>query len=166
MRDEPESAPDGGTGSADEEAGSADESTGPTAAAEALDDEVAAAIAENPEAVAALVRRLDLVNDVLDVAALGTEAMDDEMVASLAGTAGSLGELADEAADPDTVRGTRTLLRAVGDAGDRDVQYGEVGPLGLLRALRDPEVKRGMAFLVAVARGLGREIERESSNEP
>ncbi|MEF8819115.1 MAG: DUF1641 domain-containing protein [Haloferacaceae archaeon] len=124
-----------------------------------------AAVAENPEAVAAFVERLDLVNELLDVAALGADALDDEMVGSLAGTAGSLGELADEAADPDTVRGAQTLLRGVGDAGTPDGRYGEVGPVGLLRALRDPEVKRGMAFLVAVARGVGREVERDRHDD-
>jgi uncharacterized protein YjgD (DUF1641 family) len=124
------------------------------------DDDLAAALAEDPEAVAAFVRRLDDVNAVLDVLALATEAADDEMVSSVAGTAGSLGELADEAADPETVRGARTLLRALGDAGDPETTYREVGALGLLRALRDPEVKRGLAFLVALARGIGRELER------
>jgi uncharacterized protein YjgD (DUF1641 family) len=134
-----------------------------TEAADAVDageDELAAAIAENPEEVAALVRRLDLVNDLLDVASLGVEAADDEMVSSIAGTAGSLGELADEAADPETVRGARILLRALGDAGDPETTYREVGLIGLLRALRDSEVKRGLAFLVAVARGIGREVDR------
>ena len=199
-----------------------------------VDDELAAAIAEDPEAVAAFVRRLDVVNELLDVATLGveaaddemvssvaenastlgesadglaqdgtprlaasvgdrgdelaeavetvadlqrdgtldhlveladvvalaTEAADDEMVSSVAGTAGSLGELADEAADPGTVRGARTLLRALGDAGSPDAAYREVGPLGLVRALRDPEVKRGLAFLIAMARGIGREVDR------
>jgi uncharacterized protein YjgD (DUF1641 family) len=126
------------------------------------DDELAAAIAENPEEVAALVRRLDLVNDLLDVASLGVEAADDEMVSSIAGTAGSLGELADEAADPETVRGARTLLRALGEAGDPETTYREVGPVGLVRALRDPEVKRGLAFLIAVARGIGRNVDHET----
>jgi uncharacterized protein YjgD (DUF1641 family) len=127
----------------------------------ALDDgDLAAALAEDPEAVAAFVRRLDDVNELLDVLALATEAADDEMVSSVAGTAGSLGELADEAAEPETIRGARTLLRALGDAGDPETTYREVGALGLLRALRDPEVKRGLAFLVALARGIGRELER------
>jgi uncharacterized protein YjgD (DUF1641 family) len=122
---------------------------------------LAAAIAEDPEAVAAFVRRLDDVNEVLDVMALATEAADDEMVSSVAGTAASLGELADEAADPETINGARTLLRALGDAGDPGTTYRGVGVLGLLRALRDPEVKRGLAFLVALARGIGRELDRE-----
>jgi uncharacterized protein YjgD (DUF1641 family) len=129
--------------------------------ADAPDDALAAAIAEDPEAVAAFVRRLDDVNELLDVLALATEAADDEMVSSVAGTAGSLGELADEAAEPETVRGAQTLLRALGDAGDPDTTYRGVGALGLLRAFRDPEVKRGLAFLVALARGIGRELDRQ-----
>ncbi|AZH23934.1 DUF1641 domain-containing protein [Haloplanus aerogenes] len=96
---------------------------------------------------------------VADVVALGADAMDDEMVSSLAATGSSLGEVADEASDPDTVRGMRTLLRAMGHAGDSDVDYAPVGAVGLLRALRDPEVKHGMAFLVGLARGIGREID-------
>jgi len=88
------------------------------------------------------------------------EPADDEMVSSVAGTAGSLGELADKAAEPETIRGARTLLRALGDAGDPETTYRAVGVVGLLRALRDPEVKRGLAFLVALARGIGRELER------
>ena len=70
-----------------------------TGAGDAFNGALAAAIAEDPEAVAAFVRRLDDVNELLDVLALATEAADDEMVSSVAGTAGSLGELADEAAE-------------------------------------------------------------------
>jgi len=125
-------------------------------------DELTAAVAENPEAVAAFVRRLDDVNELLDVVALATEAADDEMVSSVAGTVGSLGELADEASDPETVRGARTLLRALGEAGNPETTYREVGPVGLVRALRDPEVKRGLAFLIAIARGIGTELDREA----
>jgi len=96
---------------------------------------------------------------VTDVVSLGADAMDDEMVSSLAATGSSLGEVADEASDPDTVRGMRTLLRAMGDAGDPDRDYAPVGAVGLLRALRDPEVKHGMAFLVGLARGIGKELD-------
>ncbi|MFB6123285.1 MAG: DUF1641 domain-containing protein [Haloferacaceae archaeon] len=95
---------------------------------------------------------------VADVVSLGADAMDDEMVSSLAATGESLGEVADEASDPDTVRGMRTLLRAMGDAGDPDAEYAPVGLVGLLRALRDEEVQLGMAFLVGLARGIGKEV--------
>ena len=201
--------------------------------ADALDaseyDSLEAAIAENPDAVAAFVRRLDAVNELLDVVALGTAALEDDMVAELAGTAATLaeagdglateetvrlaslvgesgddlasaletlvelqragtldelvglvdalslltaaleddmvaelartgsrlGEVADEAADPESVRGLTRLVRAVGDA---EAEGSEpVGAVGLLRSTRDPEVKAGLGYLLALARAVGRQ---------
>jgi uncharacterized protein YjgD (DUF1641 family) len=198
------------------------------------DGELAAAIEENPEAVAAFVERLDAVNELLDVLSLGSEAMTDDMVAELSGTAAtlaeagdglatdetvrlaaavgengeelrealetlvelqrtgtldqlvaltdvlglasdamtddmvaelastgsSLGEVADVAAEPETVRGVQAMLRAVGDASESDEPPERVGPVGLLKATRDPEVQAGLGYLLAVARGLGRELNR------
>ncbi|QCC48560.1 DUF1641 domain-containing protein [Halobellus limi] len=72
------------------------------------------AIAENPEAVAAFVRRLDAVNELLDVLALGESALDDEMVRSLAGTGSTLVESADGLATEETVE----LAATVGDNGE------------------------------------------------
>lgn len=120
-------------------------------------DALAAAVAENPEAVAAFVERLDTVNELLDVAALGGAALDDEMVVRLAHTGTSLGEVADTASEPETVRGLQTVLRALGEAGGE--APGELGAVGTVRALRDPDVKRGLAFLLAVARGIGRDLD-------
>ncbi|WP_135304631.1 DUF1641 domain-containing protein [Haloarcula amylovorans] len=191
-------------------------------------DALEAAIAENPEAVASFVRRLDAVNDLLDVLALGegaltdemvveladtgstlaesadglataetvalaesvgangtelaeametlvelqrsgtleelaelaevaslaTAALDDEMVTSLASTGASLGEVADTAADGDTRAGLETLLAGVG-AAERG-NHERVGPVGLLRSVRDPEVQYGLGYLLAVARAVGR----------
>jgi uncharacterized protein YjgD (DUF1641 family) len=77
-------------------------------------DELEAAIAENPEAVAAFVRRLDAVNELLDVLALGGSALDDEMVGELSGTAATLAESADGLATDGTV----ALAAAVGDNGE------------------------------------------------
>jgi uncharacterized protein YjgD (DUF1641 family) len=192
-------------------------------------DSLEAAIAENPDAVAAFVRRLDAVNELLDVVALGTEALEDDMVAELAGTAATLaeagdglateetvrlatlvgengddlaaaletlvalqragtldelvgfvdalslltaaleddmvaelartgsrlGEVADEAADPEAVRGLTRLVRAVGDAEGTDPE--RVGALGLFRATRDPDVRTGLGYLLALARAVGRQ---------
>ncbi|SEO57949.1 Uncharacterized conserved protein YjgD, DUF1641 family [Halogranum amylolyticum] len=89
-----------------------------------------------------------------DLVSLGSAALDDEMVTSLAHTGGRLGELADTAADDDTARGVGTLLTAVGAANATDAE--QVGPVGIVRALRDPEVQTGMGFVVALARELGR----------
>jgi uncharacterized protein YjgD (DUF1641 family) len=192
-------------------------------------DSLEAAIAENPDAVAAFVRRLDAVNELLDVVALGTSALEDDMVAELAGTATTLaeagdglatdetvrlaalvgqngdelaaaletlvdlqragtldelvgladalslltaaleddmvaelartgsrlGEVADEAADPDAVRGLTRFVRAVGDA--EAAGSDPVGPVGLVRATRDPEVQAGLGHLLALARAVGRQ---------
>ncbi|WP_152039385.1 DUF1641 domain-containing protein [Salinigranum salinum] len=85
---------------------------------EALDasayDSLEAAIAENPDAVAAFVRHLDAVNELLDVVALGTSALEDDMVAELAGTAATLAEAGDGLATDETVR----LATLVGENGD------------------------------------------------
>ncbi|EJN59810.1 DUF1641 domain-containing protein [Halogranum rubrum] len=94
-----------------------------------------------------------------DLVSLGSAALDDEMVTSLAHTGGRLGELADVAADDDTARGLETLLTAVGTANTAEVR--RVGPVGLVRSLRDPEVQTGIGFLVALARELGRARTRE-----
>jgi len=192
------------------------------------DGELAAAIEENPEAVADLVRRLDAVNELLDVLALGesalsdemvrelagtgatlaesadglatdetvalaetvgdngaelrealeslvalqqsgtldelleiaevvsllTAALDDEMVRSLAGTGAALGEVAETAAEDDARDGVETMIESV-SAAEREPPE-RVGPVGLIRATRDPEVQHGLGYLLAVARALGR----------
>lgn len=76
--------------------------------------ELTEAIEENPEAFATFVRNLDTVNELLEVAELGTSAMDDEMVVELARTGSTLGESADAVATDETVE----LATAVGDNGE------------------------------------------------
>ncbi|MFC7187754.1 DUF1641 domain-containing protein [Halorubrum yunnanense] len=73
-----------------------------------------AAIAENPEAVAAFVERLDAVNELLDVLALGEGALSDEMVRELSATGSTLAESADGLATDETV----ALAETVGENGD------------------------------------------------
>jgi len=126
-------------------------------------DSLAEAIDGNEEALAEFVEHLDEVNDLLDILALGSAAVDDEMVVMLAETANNVGTLADTATEPETVRGLESVLHAVGDAaGDLDEPPERLGPIGLLRALRDPEVQAGLGFLVAVSKGIGRDLERRS----
>ncbi|MFC4405087.1 DUF1641 domain-containing protein [Haloarchaeobius iranensis] len=96
---------------------------------------------------------LDDLAALSDLLALANGALDDEMVMRLAGTGTALGEVADTAAEPDTVRGLDRMLNAVGDASTEDAD--PVGALGLVKATRDPEVKRGLGYLVAIARALG-----------
>jgi uncharacterized protein YjgD (DUF1641 family) len=78
------------------------------------DADLEAAIAEDPEAVATFVRRLDAVNELVDVLALGESALTDEMARDLAGTTSRLAESADAVATEDTVR----LAETVGENGD------------------------------------------------
>ena len=87
---------------------------------------------------------------------LAADAMDDDILMSLGSTASSLGELADTAADSDTRAGTVALLEAVGAA--TDTPPDRVGALGMLRALRDPNVQRGIGFLLAIARATGERL--------
>ncbi|WP_410766023.1 DUF1641 domain-containing protein [Haloferax sp. DFSO60] len=125
-------------------------------------DELVAAIENNPEEVALFVERLGLLNELIDVVELGMGAVDDEMIHSLAKTGTAFGEIADDAADPETVAGIKRLLAAVGDAEAADSK--PLGAVGLLRAARDPEVKAGLGYLVALAAALGAQEEKDQSN--
>jgi len=99
--------------------------------------------------------------DLAGIASLGTDALDDEMVRSLAATGGSLGELADTAGAPETRDGIETLLDGVGAAERAEPQA--VGAVGLVRALRDPEVKYGLGYILAMASAIGRSSTAEAS---
>ena len=98
---------------------------------------------------------LDELADIAEVGSLATAALDDEMVASLAGTGAALGEVAQTAADDDTRDGVETLLKGVGEAERESPE--RVGAVGLLRGVRDPEVQYGLGYLLAVASAIGRE---------
>ncbi|PHQ42843.1 hypothetical protein Z052_07400 [Halorubrum sp. C191] len=98
---------------------------------------------------------LDELAEVVEVGSLATAALDDEMVASLAGTGAALGEVAQTAADDDTREGVETLLKGVGEA-ERDPPD-RVGAVGLIRGVRDPDVQYGLGYLLAVAGAIGRE---------
>jgi len=89
-----------------------------------------------------------------DVAALLSAAMDDRMVMELTGTGSRLGEVAQTAADEDVAGGLEDALAAVGDASAAEPE--RTGLVGLLRAMRDPEVQAGVGFFIALARALGR----------
>jgi uncharacterized protein YjgD (DUF1641 family) len=142
------------------EAGTERTENGSDATGEAATDptgheQLEAALEENPEAVATFVRRLDAVNELLDVLALGEEAMTDEMVVSLAGTGASLGELADTAAEPDTRDGLARLLSAVGAAERAEGAEPAPSTLSLVKSLRDDDVKQGLAYVIALAKAIG-----------
>ena len=121
---------------------------------EELAEELSAAIEENPEAFATFVRNLDTVNELVEVAELGTAAMDDEMVVSLAGTGSALGELADTASEAETRNAIQVLLRALGDADAN----GPVDRSDLWEGLRNGEFLTGIRYALAIVKSLGRTV--------
>lgn len=120
--------------------------------------ELEAAIAENPEAVAQFVRRLDAVNELLDVVTLGGDALDDEMVRDLSGTTSTLAESADALATEETVTLAETLgengadlrealdsLLALQRSGTLDELVELAGAVSLLSSALDDEMVRSLA---------------------
>lgn len=98
---------------------------------------------------------LDDLAALADIVSLASGALEDDVVAELAAAGTALGEIADEAADPNTVRGTTALLRAVGQASDADDPPKPIGLLGTIRALRDGDVRAGIGYFVSIAKSVG-----------
>jgi len=105
---------------------------------------------------------LDELAELAEVGSLATAALDDEMVTSLAGTGAALGEVAQTASDDDTRDGIETLLESVGEAERNSPE--QVGAVGLLRGLRDPDVQYGLGYLLSVAGAIGREHSTRESH--
>jgi len=105
---------------------------------------------------------LDELAELAEVGSLATAALDDEMVTSLAGTGAALGEVAQTASDDDTREGIETLLESVGEAEQSSPE--QVGAVGLLRGLREPDVQYGLGYLLALAGALGRAKSTEKSH--
>lgn len=97
---------------------------------------------------------LDELVELGGVASLLSSALDDEMVASLASTGSSLGEIADTAAGADARAGIETTLEGLAAAESEPPE--RVGPVGVVRAARDPEVQYGLGYVLAIARAIGR----------
>ena len=126
---------------------------------EELNQELKRVISENPEALAGFIRRLDLTNELLDVASLGKKAMNDEMVTSMVSTATRLGELADFASDPKTVKNLDRLLSGLREASEPENRPGSTGTLAMLSQLNDPDVRKGLGFLLGLAKSLGKSLD-------
>lgn len=132
-------------------------------------DRLTAVLEENADELATgleRVARLEATGDLETLVGLANTigllaaAVDDDIVMSVGGTAGSLGEVADTTADPDTVAGVRTLLEGLGEAaGEKPPE--QVGTVELMRTLRNPDVQRGLGFLVAMIRAVGVQLEDE-----
>jgi len=114
-------------------------------------------LAEGVETVAQLQRTgtLDDLLELAELASLASAAMDDEMVMSLASTGTRLGEVADTAADDDVARGLEDVLAALGEASSDEPE--RVGAIGLVKAVRDPDVQAGLGVVIALARALGQQ---------
>jgi len=136
-----------------------------SADAAATDETVAlaSAVGENGEtlgeAIEALARlqqsgALDDVVELAELASLATSAMDDEMVASLAGTGSSLGELADTAAKDHTRSALDTVLGALGDADSS----GPIDLEGLWDGIRSGDILTGVRYALSIVRSLGRAV--------
>lgn len=130
---------------------------GPEDAVAAVLDEHDESLAESLETLATMQETgtLDDLANFAQMVSLMQAAMDDEMVMTLAQTGSRLGEVADTAADEDVARGLENTLSAVGEATDGGAE--PVGMWGLMKAMRDPEVKAGMGVAIALLRALGRE---------
>ncbi|MEF8775877.1 MAG: DUF1641 domain-containing protein [Haloarculaceae archaeon] len=132
--------------------------TAPEDAIAAVLDEHDESLAESLETLATMQETgtLDDLAAFADTVSLMQAAMDDEMVMTLAETGTRLGEVADTAADEEVAQGLEHTLSAVGEATDGEAQ--PVGMWGLMKAMRDPEVKAGMGVAIALLRALGRDV--------
>lgn len=93
------------------------------------------AVAENPEEVAALIRRLGLVNELLDGLEVATSAADDDMVTGMARMATPLAEAADGMATNETVRLAESVGQNGGDLADAMETVAELQADGTLDEL-------------------------------
>ena len=104
---------------------------------------------------------LDDLTEAATAISLMGEALDDEMIMAVMSLANDLGKVADGAAQPNTVRTLQAMMDAMDEADAFDDPE-EVGMLGAVGKMRDPDVKRGLGFLLSFLGALGRQIERRA----
>ncbi len=103
---------------------------------------------------------LDNLIEIADTVSLLTEAMDDEMVKSLSKLESSLGELANTTSDTDITKSLKIILESIGETNEIEKPPEKIGMFGLLKALRDPKVQRGLGFLILITKLIGKNIEK------
>jgi uncharacterized protein YjgD (DUF1641 family) len=106
----------------------------------------------------------DDLTEAANMVSLASEAMDDEMVVSMVAAVTQAGELLDRAAgEPEAVRNLELLMGALGDAAaDPSEEPEAVGMIGALRKMGDPDVQRGLGFMLRLAGELGAQLEERS----
>ncbi|MFT4958603.1 MAG: hypothetical protein ACI9EZ_001935, partial [Halobacteriales archaeon] len=105
---------------------------------------------------------LDDLADAAEVVSLAGGAMDDEMVMTLAKAGNNMGELADAAADPAASRGMEMLLQSISESCVHKEPPKQMGMIGLMKAIRDPDVQRGLGFWMSVAKNVGMMIDERT----
>lgn len=138
----------------------------PTDDSAVIDTDADAAELTDAAATLAELQRSGTIDDLAQLAqivSLGTAALDDEMVRSLASTGAALGEVADTAADDDVRDGAVTVLESLGAAQRSEPQA--VGLVGLMRSLRDPEIQQGLGYLLTLSKALGQAQSQTSTDE-
>ena len=127
-----------------------------------------------PATLAALQQGLQALSDAPGLISMVADIMDEQI-----GTATQEGidigmrlkgllALANRLSDPNTTASLEHVLEpravaAIGALGtaiaeSKNQSHSPVGPLGLIRALRDPDVQRATSFLVAIAKRMGQEL--------
>ncbi|MFB6070664.1 MAG: DUF1641 domain-containing protein [Halanaeroarchaeum sp.] len=104
---------------------------------------------------------LDDLLEASNAISLAADAMDDEMIVSVMGMVGDLGQAADGAAQTNAIRTFQAMTDALDEAADFE-EAEPVGMLGMLSKMRDPEVQQGIGFLMALAKAFGHQIDRRA----
>ena len=104
---------------------------------------------------------LDDLAAAANVVSLAAEAVDEDMVRSTTRALVHAGELFDSAAgEPEAIRNLELLTAALSEtAADPAAPPEGVGPIGAARKLNDPQVKRGMGFLLTLLAELGDQLD-------
>lgn len=104
---------------------------------------------------------LDDLLEASNAVSLAADAMDDEMIVSVMGMVGDLGQAADGAAQTNAIRTFQAMTDALDEAADFE-EAEPVGMFGMLSKMRDPEVQQGLGFLMALAKAFGHQINRRA----
>ncbi|MFW5937470.1 MAG: DUF1641 domain-containing protein [Halanaeroarchaeum sp.] len=105
---------------------------------------------------------LDDLLEASNAISLAGDAIDDEMIVSLMGMVGDLGQAADGAAQTNAIRTFQAMTDALDEAADFEAAE-PVGMVGMLKMMRDPEVQQGMGFLLSLMKAFGHQIDRRKN---